>query len=53
MVELELAYRLKAAAVDLSLAADWSADRSSHAELIRRRYPPDGDPERWVRGEVA
>ena len=47
--------RLKALACDLSEAADWSelAGHPSHAELQRLRYPPDGDVERWVRGEVA
>lgn len=42
---------LKQAAVAMSDALDWSAEarRPSHAELMRRRYPPTGDPDLWVR----
>ena len=48
--------RIKALAVDLSEVADWSriAGHPSHAELQRRRYPPDGNTARWIKqGEVA
>lgn len=41
----------KAVAVALCAGTDWSAAsrRPSHRELMRRRYPPSGDPELWVR----
>lgn len=41
----------KAAAVAISEAADWRrlAYQPSHAELVRRRFPPDGDREQWTK----
>lgn len=35
----------------ISEGADWSAAAgcTSHAELMRRRYPPTGDPDLWTR----
>ena len=41
----------KAAAVAIAGVLDWTAAsrRPSHRELMRRRYPPSGDPDLWVR----
>jgi hypothetical protein len=41
---------LRDASHRISAGADWAAvaGAPSHAELQRRRYPPDGDMERWV-----
>lgn len=54
--EIEAGRRNHAAAIkDASKAisdnGNWSTATCgpSHAELMRRRYPPNGDPELWVR----
>lgn len=40
----------RGASLAVSTATDWAAiaGNPSHAELVRRRYPPDGDVQRWV-----
>ena len=54
LADLLIWRRMKQASRDLSSAANWAsiaARHSTHAELARRRYPPHGDPDRWVRDD--
>jgi hypothetical protein len=43
--------QLKSMSADLSRSRNWAkaARLPSHRELQRRRYPPDGDQDRWTR----
>lgn len=51
LLDERLANAAKHASAAISDAHDWTvqARRPSHDELMRRRYPPTGDPELWVR----
>jgi hypothetical protein len=51
LLDERLAAAGKRAAVVISRARDWGEQgrRPSHAELMRRRYPPTGDVQLWVR----
>ncbi|WP_226353031.1 hypothetical protein [Pseudonocardia sp. ICBG601] len=39
--------------VSVAYTAAGLAQQPSLAELMRRRYPPHGDPTRWARGDAA
>ncbi|WP_226351966.1 hypothetical protein [Pseudonocardia sp. ICBG601] len=39
--------------VSVTYTAAGLARQPSLAELMRRRYPPHGDPTRWARGDAA
>lgn len=41
---------VREASLAISTATDWAATAGnpSHGQLVRRRYPPDGDAARWI-----
>ncbi|WP_226363376.1 hypothetical protein [Pseudonocardia sp. ICBG1142] len=47
------ALRDASTAISAAYTAAGLAHQPSHAELLRRRYPPHGDPTTWAHGNAA